>query len=193
MVLAIAFGALALLGILLVPSLGVTLTAWASFLAAVALLLGVVNLLSVHFRRLGGGNAYSAVLIIGMGLVFVLAITDWLDVTDGGVSAIFNYVQAPLEAAMASMLVFFLIFSGFRLLQKQRNWWSLLFIVTAIILLLSQTTLPSFLSDIFTWVGDVISKLFVNAGMRGLLIGVSLGVIVISLRILTGSERPYDK
>ena len=193
MVLAIGFGALALLGILLIPSLGVTLTAWASFLAAVALLLGVVNLLSVHIRRLGSGNAYSGVLIIGMGLVFVLAITDWLEVTDGGVSAIFNYVQAPLEAAMASMLVFFLIFSGFRLLQRQRNWWSLLFIVTAIILLLAQTTLPSFLSDIFTWIGDVISKLFVNAGMRGLLIGVSLGIIVISLRILTGSERPYDK
>ena len=191
--LAIAFGGATLLGILLVPGLGISLTAWASFLAAVALLLGIINLLSVHSRRLAGGNLYSGVLVVSMLIVYVLAITDWLNLTEGGVRTIFDAVQVPLEAAMASMLAFFLLFSGFRLLQRQRSWWALLFIITVILLLLAQATLPDLLSNIFSWIGDLLSEIVVNAGMRGLLIGISLGIIVVSLRILTGSERPYDR
>ena len=191
--LAIAFGGATLLGILLVPGLGISLTAWASFLAAVALLLGIINLLSVHSRRVAEGNLYSGVLVVSMLVVYVLAITDWLNVTEGGVTTIFNAVQAPLEAAMASMLAFFLLFSGFRLLKRQRSWWALLFIITVILLLLAQATLPDLLSNLFSWIGDLLSEIVVNAGMRGLLIGISLGIIVVSLRILTGSERPYDK
>ena len=191
--LAIAFGGATLLGILLVPGLGISLTAWASFLAAVALLLGVLNLLSVHARRVAEGNLYSAVLVVSMLIVYILAITDWLDLTEGGVRTIFDVVQVPLEAAMASMLAFFLLFSGFRLLQRQRSWWAFLFIITVILLLLAQATLPDLLSNSFSWIGDLLSEIVINAGMRGLLIGISLGIIVVSLRILTGSERPYDK
>jgi len=191
--LAIAFGGATLLGILLVPGLGISLTAWASFLAAVALLLGVLNLLSVHARRVAEGNLYSGVLVVSMLIVYILAITDWLDLTEGGVRTIFDVVQVPLEAAMASMLAFFLLFSGFRLLQRQRSWWALLFIITVVLLLLAQATLPDLLSNSFSWIGDLLSEIVINAGMRGLLIGISLGIIVVSLRILTGSERPYDK
>ena len=149
-VLAVAFGVLTLLGVLLIPGLGITLTAWASFLAAAALMLGILNLLGVHMRRLNDGNYYSLILIIGMGLVFLLAVTDWLNLTEDGVGSVFNLVQAPLEAAMASMLAIFLLFSGFRLLQRQRSWWALLFIVTVILLLLAQTTLPDFFSRFFS-------------------------------------------
>jgi hypothetical protein len=193
LVLAIAFGGATLLGILLVPGLGITLTAWASFLAAVALLLGIINLLSVHARRVAQGNIYSVVLVVSMLIVYILAITDWLDLTEGGVRTIFNGVQVPLEAAMASMLAFFLLFSGFRLLQRQRSWWALLFIIIVILMLLAQATLPDLLNSIFSGIGDLLSEIVVNAGMRGLLIGISLGIIVVSLRILTGSERPYDR
>ncbi len=193
MALAIAFGGASLLGILLVPSLGISLTAWASFLAAVALLLGIMNLLSVHSRRVAEGNLYSGVLVVRMLIVYILAITDWLDLTEGGVRTVFDAVQVPLEAAMASMLAFFLLFSGFRLLQRQRSWWAFLFIITVILLLLAQATLPDLLNNIFSWIGDLLSEIVVNAGMRGLLIGISLGIIVVSMRILIGSERPYDK
>lgn len=191
--LAVAFGVATLLGILLVPALGSTLTSWASFLAAVALLLGVLNLISVHIRRLNNGHYYSGVLIFGMLVVYLLAITDWLDLTEDGVSGVFNLVQAPLEAAMASMLAFFLLFSGFRLLQRQRSWWAFLFVISVIVFLLAQAALPDFLGDIFTWIGDLLTDIVVNAGMRGLLIGISLGIIIVSIRVLIGSERPYDK
>jgi hypothetical protein len=68
-----------------------------------------------------------------------------------------------------------------------------LFIATALILLLAGTALPSFLSTILDPVADSINEIPVSAGMRGILIGVALGAIVVALRLLTGVERPYDK
>jgi hypothetical protein len=40
---------------------------------------------------------------------------------------------------------------------------------------------------------NLINDLLVTAGLRGLLIGVALGTITLSLRILVGSERPYSE
>jgi hypothetical protein len=191
--LAIAFGLLTLLGLVFVPVVGDTLVSWAAFLAAVALLLGVINLLGVHGRRLRNGNLYSGALILSMLLVFALAISDLFGLTEDGVGTVFEVVQAPLEMAMASLLAFFLLFAGFRMLKRQRTPWAALFIGTTVILLLASTALPSFLSSILEPIGDLINRVFVSAGMRGILIGVALGAIVVALRLLTGLERPYDK
>jgi hypothetical protein len=191
--LAIALGLLTLLGLLFVPAVGNTLVTWAAFLAAVALLLGVINLLGVHLRRTARANPYSAALVLSMLVVFALAITDFLGVTDDGVGTVFNVVQAPLEIAMASLLAFILLFAAFRLLQRQRTVWGALFVVTVLTLLLASTALPSFLAVVIHPLGDLINRVFVSAGMRGILIGVALGAVVVALRLLTGIERPYDK
>jgi hypothetical protein len=191
--LAIALGLLTLVGLLFVPAVGNTLVSWAAFLTAVALLLGVINLLGVHLRRMARGNLYSSALVASMIVVFSLAVTDLLGVTDDGVGTVFEVVQAPLEMAMASLLAFFLLFTAFRMLQRQRTIWSALFIVTVLILLLASTVLPSFLSAVFNPIADLINNVLVSAGMRGILIGVALGAIVVALRLLTGVERPYDK
>lgn len=193
MALAIAFGLLTLIGLLFVPIIGDTLTAWASFLAAVALVLGVINLLGVHVRRLSSGNLYSGVLVLSVLAVFILALLDVFGLTERAVGTIFELVLFPLEAALAAMLAFFLLFAGFRLLRRQKSWWSLLFIVTAIVLLLVRMPLPSTLSGITSWIDTLITTIFVNAGMRGILIGVALGSVVVALRLLIGWERPYDK
>jgi hypothetical protein len=197
---AIAFGLLLLLGLLLpVPALASLLLNWAGFLAAVALILGILNLFAVHLGRLmSGRNLYSGVLILSMVAVFGAAISDTLDLTEGAVTTAFNWVQAPLEAALASLMAFFLLLAGFRLLQRRRNVWSLLFLLTAIIMLLSDALVTSSLlpTEAITLLEDLrntISDIFVTAGMRGILIGVALGTVTLSLRLLVGIERPYSQ
>ena len=165
------------------------LTGWATFLAAVALLMGILNLLSVHGRRAIKGNGYSFVLVAGMVAVFILGFTNFL----GGENTIFTYVQRPLEAALGALLAFFLFFAALRLLHRQHNWWSVIFIVTVIIMLLGNTPLPEFLSDIFGGISQLFSLIIVSAGMRGILIGVALGTITVTLRLILGSEQPYNK
>lgn len=191
--LAVGFGLLTLMGLLFFPALGDALTTWASFLVAVALLAGVVNLLSIHIRRLTKGNVYSGLLVFSMLAIFVLALTDFFGLTTEAVTTAFDLVQAPLEAAMASLLAFFLLFAGFRMFKRQRNGWSVLFIVTATVILLGSTLLPEALSGIFGQASRFLSEVFVGGGMRGLLIGIAIGTIAVALRVLTGSARPYDK
>lgn len=191
--LAYVFGALALIGLLFVPGLAKTITGWVGFLAVIALLIGILNLLSVHSRRLAQGNIYSAILVISLCAMIALGVTDFLDVTDGGVSAVFRYVQAPLEAALASMLAFFLLFAGVRILQRRRSWWAFIFIVSVIIFLLGRTPLPGFLGEILVSTSDFLTTVFVSAGMRGILIGIALGAVAVSIRVLMGIDRPYSK
>lgn len=191
--LAYVFGALALVGLLFVPALAKTITGWVGFLAVIALLIGILNLFSVHSRRLVRGNIYSGVLVVSLVAMIALGFTDSLELTDGGVSAAFRYVQAPLEAALASMLAFFLLFAGVRIIQRRRSWWAVIFIASVIIFLLGRTSLPGFAGDILGTVSDFMTLVFVSSGMRGILIGIALGAIAVSIRVLMGMDRPYNK
>lgn len=195
---AISFGILTLLGLLLsLSNLTTPFLSWATFLAAVALLLGVVNLFSVHISRfIFNRNVYSGVLAISMLVTFGLAITDSMGMTDGGLDFVFKWVQAPLEAALASLLAFFLLFTGVRLLKERRTVWSILFLVTAVLLLLLaalSALLPPSIQSTLTSIEGLIQGLFVLSAVRGVLIGVALGIVLLSLRVLIGVERPYNK
>jgi hypothetical protein len=195
---AIAVGLLTLVGLLLASPLSALLLQWGSFLAAVALLLGVLNLLAVHTNRLLRGNVYSAVLVLSLVSVLVLAVTDGRNLTPALVPLIFEMVQFPLEAALASLLAFFLLFAGFQLLRRQRTAGAFLFLLTVIVMLLSgalATTrlLPDNLGALFSQIRSAITAVIVTAGVRGILIGVALGTVTLSLRLLVGAERPYTK
>lgn len=202
---AILFGSLTLVSLLFsIPEISNLILGWAGFLVAVALLLGAINLLGVHANRMlqqrpfGGQNLYSTVLVLSMLLVFTLGFTDLFGVTEGRLAQVFRWIQAPLEAAMASLLVFFLLVSGIYLLRRQRTVGSVLFLGTAVFILLSNAlAISSFLPPLVAaplqqaraFVQDVI----VAAGVRGILLGVALGTITLSVRLLLGLERPYNK
>jgi hypothetical protein len=193
---AIGFGLATLAGLLfspVFPELGNLITAWATFIAAAALLLGIFNLFLIHLQRAVRANIYSVVLILSMVLTFAVAYTDSQGWTNGLFNGVFLNVLRPLEAALASLLAFFLLFAGFRLLQRQRNGWSVLFISAAIFFLIANAPMPAALGNLFGWVQDYVTPLFVHSGVRAILIGVALGTITLALRLLAGVERPYNK
>jgi len=195
---AMSFGILTFLGLLFsLSNLTDAFLSWATFLAAVALLLGVVNLFSVHISRLMfKQNIYSGVLAISLLVTIALGVTDGMGITDGTVDFVFKWIQAPLEAALASLLAFFLLFTGVRLLKERRTIWSVLFLITAVTLLLLaalSALLPPSIQSVLTTIEGLIQGLFVMAAVRGVLIGVALAVVMLSLRVLIGVERPYNK
>lgn len=197
---ALLFGWLTLLGLLFnLPIVNNLVLGWAAFLVASALLLGVLNLFVVHFNRLvRGRSGYSFVLLLSMLGVFLIAILDARESSTELMDAYFNWVQAPLEAALASLLAFFLLFAGFQLLKRQRTIWSLIFMVTAVLvlaadLLLITDWLPSWANRLLFQLQDIINNIIVVAGMRGLLLGVALGTVTLAVRMLIGLERPYNK
>lgn len=196
---AVFFGLLTLVALLFdIGSLSSVILGWVSFLAAIALILGVMNLLLVHLNRLfKEQNLYSGILVLGILGVFAAAVLDGMTGSDS-VNTLFSWVQAPLEAALASLLAVFLLLAGVQLLKRQRTGWAVLFSLTAVVMLLGQALLtsrllPGGLRQSVNQVVDFVQNVVVTAGLRGLLIGVALGTLLLSLRLLMGVERPYNK
>lgn len=196
---AVFFGLVTLVALLFnVSGISNVILGWVSFLAAIALILGVLNLLLVHLNRLfKERNLYSGVLALGMLGVFGTAVWDSLRSTSH-VDMLFRWVQAPLEAALASLLAIFLLMAGVQLLKRQRTGWAFLFSLTAIVMLLGQALLnsrllPAALRQPVDRAYEFVQNVVVAAGIRGLLIGVALGTLMLSLRLLMGTERPYNK
>jgi hypothetical protein len=167
---------------------------WAVILAAFALLIGVWNLLSVHWTRIKRnkpGGFYSMIVVVSLvvtvmvGLVFTPT-GDWS-------LWLFNNVQLPIEISLMALLAIFFLYAGVRLLRRRFNTLSIIFILTAVIVLLGTAPLI-FLEDFtaLTTVRDYIVQVFAVGGGRGILLGVALGTIVTGVRILIGTERPYS-
>lgn len=188
---AVIVGLLVLGALLLSLPVGDLILNWAGFLTAVALLMGIINLLGVHIRRSVKGNLFSVVLVLSLLSVLALAISDAIGLTQQGVSSVFNLVQAPLEAALASLVVFFMLFAAVRMLRGRTNVATIIFLMSTLFFLLTQLPtvepISSLLSPVRTWITSIV----VISGMRGLLLGIALGVITLSVRLLIGLERPY--
>ena len=196
-IIAIATGLFTLIGLLTGTTAVTFLLDWAAFLAALALLLGIVNLFVVHSRRLVvKRSVYSLFLLASMVGVLILGFTDGRGAI--GLAEAFNWVQRPLEAALASLLAFFLVGAIVRMAQQRKDRWSRFFVVTVIVVLLlsalsSVSFVPASINSLALRLRGLIDGLVVTSGMRGLLIGVALGTIMLSLRVLVGLERPYNQ
>ena len=176
-----------------------TLLGWAISLSAVALLLGVVNLLSVHARKMaddnpGSGPVYSLVLVLGFIGAFILALVFGPGHTWS--AWIFNYVQLPIEASLMAILAVSLAYAAARLLRRRMNAFSIIFALTVFIVLLGASPLANanfpIISSLLRSTRDWLTEVWTTAGARGILIGVALGTIATGLRILMGADRPYS-
>lgn len=193
---AIGVGIVVLLGyflqIELLGNLRVVLLEWATILVATALLIGIINLFVVHWRKSTtdqSSRINSIALLVG--LVITLAVAGWFGPTDPYSLWIFNYVLIPIEASLMGILAVVLVYAGVRLLRRKPNLLSIVFIATAVVILLMTGPLFGIdipgLSELRIWIGKVPAV----AGMRGILLGVSLGIIAAGLRILIGADQPY--
>ena len=197
--LAIAIGVIVLLGYFIdlpvLANLRKVFLSWGVILAAVALVVGVVNLLSVHARKVSSGQPgrfYSLVLLIS--LVLTIAVTGFLGPTAHWSLWIFNYIQTPVESSLMAILVVTLAYASVRLVRRRFNWVSVLFLGTVIIVLLGTAPLlgievPGLHGP--TGLRALITSIPAVAGARGILLGVALGTVATGLRVLMGADRPY--
>jgi hypothetical protein len=169
------------------------LIGWAIILAAFALLLGIINLAMVHWKKMstdGPNRIYSIVLLIS--LVITIIVVSLSGPTGSWALWIFNSFQLPVEISLLAVLAVVLVYAGARMLTRKPKWYTVLFLVTVLIVLLGSV--PLFL------IGEVaplntlriwLSQVPAIAGARGLLLGVALGTVATGLRILIGMDRPY--
>lgn len=171
-----------------------TLLGWAVMLAAVAGLVGIINLTAAHWRkatRAKTRDPYSLLVILGF--VGTIAAGIWFKPGSPEFRQVVLSIQAPVETSLMAMLAVSLAYACLRLLQKRRGAMGLIFFVSVIVFLLLGSGLSAALQNL-PGIGDlvmVINRLPL-AGARGILLGVALGSLMTGIRILMGADRPYS-
>lgn len=172
---------------------------WGTIVIAASILLGVGNLMRVHFnkiRRRREGWGYSIVTMAIMAVMFAFG-GPWGTIAEGSAfNWMFLNMQVPLQSTMFSLLAFFIASAAYRAFRLRSAEASLL-LIAAIIVMLGRVPLGQLMSR--SWpeplqlpnMTEVIMAYPNMAAFRGILMGAALGVMAMGLRIILGIERSY--
>jgi hypothetical protein len=102
----------------------------------------------------------------------------------------FNYILIPAQATLFSMLAFYIASAAYRAFRV-RTWLATVLLVTAFIIMLRIIPLPGQMS---AWVAEIVRWILEVPNMaakRAIIIGVGLGGVAYSMKIILGIERGY--
>ena len=174
---------------------------WALIITPFALIFSSLTLIQTHLtkiRRRVEHWQYSIFVFVGiLGMVVVGVpfgpqnlVFEWL----------FNNIQVPMEATMFSLLAFFIASAAYRAFRARTIEASLL-LITALIVMLGNVPVGDLIwNSVFSWLpwddGASSMKQWILdnpnlSARRGIILGISLGVISQSIRIILGIERSY--
>ncbi len=174
----------------------------ATVLAAFALVLAFGNLLRVHIGRIVNPPAsagpvrkhrLASILLVLSALASLIVVL--LEGPEGSTSQILmEAVLIPGQSALLALTAVTLVVAGMRLGRVRRHVNSLLFLIAAVLALLTASPgglpfigLPKVLQIIVDLVNSV-----ATGGMRGLILGVAIGTIIAGLRVILTIDRPHS-
>jgi len=200
-VIAITFGVIVLLGYFTsafgLAGLRIVIMQVAVLLAGVAVFIGIINLLSVHFQKIRQrktGAVNSVILLVAFMITFLVVLVATPDSADGFQKILgsmkeilLNGILVSAEVSLLAILAVTLLFAGVRMLRWRIDLRTVLFLVTAQLVLATVGPWP--------WIGQLpfgnLIQVIAAGGARGILLGVALGTLTTGLRILFGTDRPY--
>lgn len=170
---------------------------WMQIISGFALILGLASLFHVHavkIKRQVPGWGYSFVLYVAMlGTIVVGFLYKGETKIDGVQTAfgwLYDYTMVPLTATMFSILAFFIASAAYRAFRARSREASVL-LAAAVMVMMGRVPLGQFLApwtwDVTQWLLNVLN----SAVRRAILIGVSMGAVALSVKIILGIERSY--
>ncbi|MEA2031132.1 MAG: hypothetical protein U9N55_06015 [candidate division Zixibacteria bacterium] len=158
---------------------------------AITLLVGVISFvkISVTNIRRGDSRPYRIISLIGLTVMPVFAIF-WGIKGDSPFMWMFEYVQAPMQSTVFALLAFFVASASFRGFRA-RSAPAAVLLAAAILTLLSRSSLEGIVPQIVTDAADWVRGNPSMAARRAILIGIGLGSLTTSLRVILGIERTW--
>lgn len=178
-----------------------------NIIGAFAYVLGAGSLLVVNGHRIQRGApgwGYNLLLLVSLVVTLYLGLfwapPGQLPIAEGTPFYwMFTYIFTPLSATMFSLLAFYIASAAFRAF-KAKSIEATLLLITAFMVMLFRVPLGEVMwnslpvlgsYDIGKIVEDWIMGGFNAAGQRAIMLGASVGLISVSLKILLGIERSY--
>ena len=165
---------------------------WALIIGPFALVLATVTLIQTHTARIRRRTEHwQYSFVVFGGLIIMVLIGVFFKPQNPAFEWLYNNVQVPMDATMFSLLAFFIASAAYRAFRA-RTFEASLLLITALIVMMGNVPIGDLLSN------DTASKarqwILDNPNLsarRGIILGVSLGVISQSIRIILGIERSY--
>ena len=177
---------------------------WIQIIGLFALVLGVTSLFHIHavkIKRHEPGWGYSFVLYIGIVVTVAVGLFDpwsgeWVkgkESVNGAMTVfgwIYTYAMVPLQGSMFAILAFFIASAAYRSFRARSKEAAVL-LIAAVIVMMGRVPLGEYIlpvtGEITSWILNVL-----NASVRrAILIGISLGAVALSIKIIFGLERAY--
>jgi hypothetical protein len=164
-------------------------------LAGIAGLVAILNLIfRIHWKKIREStqNRLFSIVVVAAFLV-TFGVGVLLGPSNPGFQKVVTSIQVPIESSLMAVLAVTMSISSLRLLQRQRNWMGFTFFVSVVLFLIFNSGILAFASDI-PILQDILSAFHQvpTAGARGILIGIALGSLVTGIRVLIGSDQPYN-
>ena len=166
---------------------------WLRIILGFAMILGIASLCQVHYAKIRSrieGWGYS--LVVYLSMLATIAVGVWAGGREEGTGFgwIYTYTLLALQGTMFSMLGFFIASAAFRAFRARSREATVL-LVAAILMMFGRVPVGEYLvpaaGPLAGWILNVLSL----AARRGIIIGISLGGIATSIKIIFGIERSY--
>ncbi|HOQ80031.1 MAG TPA: hypothetical protein PKZ69_06835 [Candidatus Cloacimonadota bacterium] len=166
---------------------------WMKAMSPFGVILGIMSIIMTHTARIQHkvpNWQYSIVTLIAM-IFTAYAGFAWGTQEGTPFMWLFKNVQMPMGATMFSLLAFYIASASYKAFRA-RSAEATVLLLAAIIVMLGQVPVGVSLfgegiNDITHWILNVPNL----ASKRGIALGVGLGMVATSLRILLGIERTY--
>ena len=175
------------------------LARWLLVVFAFAYFLGLFSLLNLHWSKVRlrqPGWAYSLIVFISFGVMLLAVLhNDGRGPLEpqsetGAYQWMFINIHVASSATMFSTLAFFIASAAYRTFRARTPEAAIL-LVSAVIVMIGRVPIGAYISDALPASMQWLMTVPNLAAKRGILLGVSLGAIATSLRIIFGIERSY--
>lgn len=177
------------------------LVSWAAILVGLSLIIGLLSVAGSHINRVAQKQeewVYSLVLLLSMLAVVIVGVFrippsggSFLqpNLAEEPIRRFFHAVYEPLTSSLLALLAFFSLSTIIRAIQRRS---AEVLIIVSVALIVLIVRLPPVaeqpqVSQVVQWLNNYVAL----AGARGLLIGVAVGTLVASMRVLLGFDQPY--
>lgn len=158
---------------------------------AFTLLVGVIGFVRINLKGIeqNDDRLFRAVSLVGLLLMPVLAMF-WGIKTGSPFMWMFENVQVPMQATVFALLSFFVASASFRGFRA-RSAHAAVLLGAALLILISRSTLGDMIWDKIPEAAEWIRTYPSMAARRAILIGIGLGSLTTSLRVIVGIERTW--
>ncbi len=162
-----------------------------AIIAGFTLFVGLIGIVRSHFDNVTKRKPmwpYSASLIAVLVLFLVVGLA--YGTSSAEFTWIYDTIYGPLTATTYSLLAFWVCSAAYRAFTP-RTWESAILVVTGLFVFFGVQPIASVVSPVFNDIQSFIQNVLNVAGIRGVVLGIGIGIIGLGLRIILGWERSW--